>query len=424
MFRQARFALVAAISIGCVIMAPPAAIQAKGRTVGRTPPPIGRTTDLEQSNREYRVEAVGESGGGAVSGAAVFSSVPAAPVSLLWTNGRLRPRLSTNAESAGVANWGYWIGAEYWGVVEPLRYGGFAFWYAPLQDGVYENPYYGPPQHAYGQFDVGLFTLPESNAAELADTPFFAAARAQFYAGNYREALRDVQHATIDMPASQSLQQFHALVLFALGDYQKAAAVAHPVLNAGPGWDWTILESFYSSSDIYTRQLRALEQFVFEHKDNTAAQFLLAYHYLMLGHLTAARDPLRQVAHLEPRDSLAKNFLAGLDGAWVSQPGDRRNRPATPESAGSFLGVWSSHPSAGVVIEAMLEPAGHFVWNYREGNQSRVFSGTYTLQGNSLIFTRLDGQTMDGIVATNGGNRFWFRLKTHESSDPGLVFSR
>ena len=247
---------------------------------------------------------------------------------------------------------------------------------------------------------------------------------AQFYAGNYQESLRDVQHATIDMPASQSLQQFHALVLFARGDYQKAAAVAHPVLNAGPGWDWTILESFYSSVDVYTGQLRALEQFVFHHEDNAAAQFLMAYHYLMLGHLTAARGQLRQVANLEPRDSLAKNILAGLDAFLRTRPDGLPDNLATPESQGSLLGVWTSHPISGVVIETMLDPDGHFVWNYKEGNQTRSFSGTYILQGGSLIFTRLDGRTMDGVITVSGGNRFWFRLKTHQSSNPGLIFSR
>lgn len=417
MSMQARLALVGAIFVGCAILAHPAALEGKGAANQ------GKASLGNESNQIDRQAVVDEEPRGSVSNAAVFAYVPPAPVSLVWTNGRLSSGLSTRAESADVANWGYWIGAEYWGIVEPLRYGGFAFWYTPLARGLYDNPYYGSPRHAYGQFDDGLFATRQSTDPVLGDTPYFLAARAQFSAGNYREALRDVQHATIDMPASQSLQQFHALVLFALGDYEKAAAVAHPVLNAGPGWNWPILESF-SSVDVYTRQLRALEQFVFRNEHNAAAQFLLAYHYLMLGHLTAARDHLRQVASLEPRDSLTKNILAGLDRAWVPRPADRRDHPPAPQSAGSFLGVWSSHPIAGVVIEVMLDPAGQFVWNYREGNQSRTFSGTYALEGGSLVFKRLDGQTMDGVVATNGGNRFWFRLTTSDSSDPGLVFSR
>jgi tetratricopeptide (TPR) repeat protein len=419
MLTQVRLALFGAVSIGCAFMVHPAALQARGG-----PSLFGQSAPSRESNREYRRLPTIENGGGVISSAAVFSFVPAAPPSLRWTDGRLKLGPSPSGEPAESTGGGYSIGREYWGVVNPLRYGGFTFWYASLDDRRYDNPYYGPTRHAYGQFDDGLFIRLDGNVPILTDVPYFAAARAQFYAGNYPESLRDVQHATIDMPASQSLQQFHALVLFALGEFENAAAVAHPVLNAGPGWDWTNLESFYSSVDVYSRQLRALEQFVVHHEDNAAAQFLLAYHYLMLGHLTAARDHLRQVVELEPRDSLAKNILAGLRDPWVPQSGDQQDHPATPESAGSLLGVWSSHPIADVVIEAMLDPAGHFVWNFKEGNQSRAFSGTYTLQGNRLIFTRLDGQMMDGIVVTNGGNRFWFRLKAHEASDPGLVFSR
>ena len=123
-------------------------------------------------------------------------------------------------------------------------------------------------------------------------------------------------------------------------------------------------------------------------------------------------------------DSLAKNILAGLDAFLRTRPDGLPDNLATPESQGSLLGVWTSHPISGVVIETMLDPDGHFVWNYKEGNQTRSFSGTYILQGGSLIFTRLDGRTMDGVITVNGGNRFWFRLKTHQSSNPGLIFSR
>lgn len=108
---------------------------------------------------------------------------------------------------------------DYWSFVDPVWYGGFPFSYATLDLGQYWNPYYGSNLHAYGQFDDGLLIV-DGNVQVLADTPFFAAARAQFYAGNYQESLRDVQHATIDMPGSPYLQEFHALVLFALGEYQ------------------------------------------------------------------------------------------------------------------------------------------------------------------------------------------------------------
>ena len=41
------------------------------------------------------------------------------------------------------------------------------------------------------------------------------------------------------MPNDASLHEFRALVLFALGQYEQAAATLYAVLSNGPGWDWT-----------------------------------------------------------------------------------------------------------------------------------------------------------------------------------------
>ena len=47
------------------------------------------------------------------------------------------------------------------------------------------------------------------------------------------------------MPNDPTLHEFRALVLFAQGQYDAAAATLYPVLNAGPGWDWTTLVGLY-----------------------------------------------------------------------------------------------------------------------------------------------------------------------------------
>ena len=67
-----------------------------------------------------------------------------------------------------------------------------------------------------------------------------------------------ITQAIEDLPGNPDVHEFFALTLFALGDYNKAAAVTYDVLNAGPSWDWTILQSFYSSPDVYRKQLRGL----------------------------------------------------------------------------------------------------------------------------------------------------------------------
>ncbi len=173
MFGQARLALLGAISIGWAIMVHPTALEAHG---GQNL--ASKSSPGKESDHGYGQAVVGEGGRGRVSSAAVFAYVPAAPASLLWTNDRLKARRSTTADSAETCDWGYWIGTDYWGVVAPLRFGGFPFWYASLDDNRYDNPYHGSTRHAYGQFDDGLFIPLESNVPVLTDTPFFAAARA------------------------------------------------------------------------------------------------------------------------------------------------------------------------------------------------------------------------------------------------------
>ena len=63
------------------------------------------------------------------------------------------------------------------------------------------------------------------------------------------------------MPNDTVLHEFRGLVLFALGRYKEAAAADYAVLSAGPGWDWTTLSGLYPNVEVYTEQLRALEQY-------------------------------------------------------------------------------------------------------------------------------------------------------------------
>jgi tetratricopeptide (TPR) repeat protein len=406
-------------------------------------------TSSGSTNSGYRSEVAGESTGGAVSGAAVFSYVPAVPPSPRWTAGRLSEESQRREQVAEFSNWGYSMNPDYWGVGYPRSYGGFPFWYATLGHANYRNPYHDAALQENGHFDYGLLIPPETNVQVPGDVPFYTAARAMFYAADYRDSLRDVEHTIIDLPRNLGLHEFHALVLFALGDYRKSAAVAHAVLNGGPGWDWTILQSFYQSPDVYTRQLRALEHSIAVHGDQPATRFLLAYHYLMLGYYTAAQRQLEQVAVLEPRDALAKNILAGLNRAPgvmpqsprssrgvaaqqiarnpVRDPTDRTltpSEPVTEANGGSLVGAWTSHPLPEATIEATLEPQGRFMWRFKEGDRAQTFTGTYRYFVDSLVFLREDGQKMEGLVTMRGGDGFCFRLKKAEPNDPGLVFSK
>jgi hypothetical protein len=285
--------------------------------------------------------------------------------------------------------------------------------------------------------------------------------------------LREITQAIADMPSSDDVHEFHGLVLFAMGDYQKAAAVAHTALDAGPGWNWGVVQTFYPSTDLYTQQLRGLEHYITEHPNQAAPRFLLGYQYLLLGHLNAARRQFDRVVALEPRDQLAKNIVAGLAHApGMTQQNQPQTVPSTPSgppsgpsggtpgtqgpgnagptgpagpsgtatppppqpanpsgnpaaTAAGLNGSWKSSPAPGVTIEATLQPDKHFTWKFTEGGQTKSFTGTYALQGDNLVLTRdEDGQKMDGTVTMNGDKGFRFRLRNTDPQDPGLDFSK
>jgi hypothetical protein len=217
--------------------------------------------------------------------------------------------------------WGGWgFGLGYWGFPY-WWYASIPFWYAPIAYGLYVNPYYTTP-YDYGGFNYGVPfpQQPPQNGEQPQDNQNFAAARGAFYAGNYPEALRYIERATMEMPGNPDIHQFHSLIFFAMGDYLKAAAVAHDVLEAGPGWSWSVLQSFYPTPDVYTNQLRGLERYITAHGDQAATRFLLGYQYLMLNHLDSARRQFTRVTALEPRDTLAAHILTGLNGVNAAKP--------------------------------------------------------------------------------------------------------
>ncbi len=129
------------------------------------------------------------------------------------------------------------------------------------------------------------------------------------------------------MPGDPVVQEFKALVLFARGDYARAAAVLHAVLAVTRGMDWPTLIGLYPNVEAYTAQLRALENAC--RKDPKAAAFrlVLAYQYLVAGHKDAAVERLRSVVALEPSDRVARGLLASLTPAPRRHPRPRHPRP-------------------------------------------------------------------------------------------------
>jgi tetratricopeptide (TPR) repeat protein len=140
----------------------------------------------------------------------------------------------------------------------------------------------------------------------------FDRAREAFARGDPRAALTLVDSAIKELPTDATLHEFRALCLFALKDYRRAAETLYAVLSAGPGWDWETMHALYADVATYTEQLRALEAYQRANPTSPEASFVLAYHYLVLGHLDAAIRQLENVVKLLPESQLSTELLAAL----------------------------------------------------------------------------------------------------------------
>ena len=101
---------------------------------------------------------------------------------------------------------------------------------------------------------------------------------------------------------------------------QPAAAAVHAVVSVGPGWNWATVSNLYGDPNAYTGQLRALEAYCNDHSDAAAPRFLLAYHYLVLGHVPEAVKRLQEVVKLSPNDQLAKQLIQAFTYPETSKP--------------------------------------------------------------------------------------------------------
>ncbi len=240
----------------------------------------------------------------------------------------------------GGGGWGYG-----WGMGLGLGYGlgwGLPMWgfgsslygmgYMP-----YNNVYYVDNSVVAAPYDYSqpIDTVTAPADASVADPAMalFDAGRQSFHDGEYTAALQKTDEALKTLPNDTTLHEFRGLCLFALGAYDEAASTIYAVLSVGPGWDWTTLISLYPNVEVYTTQLRALEDYTRSQPQSASARFVLAYHYLTEGFNDAAVRMLKQVASLKPADALTAKLLKQLSQPAETQalaPSPPRLPPLTP----------------------------------------------------------------------------------------------
>jgi tetratricopeptide (TPR) repeat protein len=321
------------------------------------------------------------------------------------------------------------LGTTMWGLNR------MGYWFGT---GAYENPYYSEPlviDNTTISYAEPLVAAPPVTSAEPAaptsELPpgvtaggleHFNSARAAFYEGNYQKSLEETNKALATMPKDAVIHEFRALALFALGKYHDAAVTLHPVLAVGPGWDWTTMSSLYPDIEIYTKQLRALESVVTADPKAADAAFVLAYHYLTLGHNDSAAKQLTRVQKLIPNDTVSAQLLQMMGKSPDVAP------PVTESTAkidaAQVQGTWTAKRGGKASFELTLEKDKGFTWVYREGKKREEVKGAYALDGNVLALEPDAGGVMLAEITAPQNGSFDFRTVGAPKSEQGLKFQK
>ncbi len=267
------------------------------------------------------------------------------------------------------------------------------------------------------------------------------AAIAVFKLNQWDLALKVVNQGIYEYPNEPVLHEFRALVLFAKGDYQSAAATMHSVLAVSRGWDWATMISVYSDVEVYTTQLRALEGAVKKYPDDGANRFLLAYHYLTGGFTEPAARMLRKVVVLVPSDRLAADLLKTIDVSEKVELPELAKEPA-PQSAllpppaepmpftvpvdpAKIIGSWQASRVDGSVFALAMTKEKTFTWSFTPKDQSpQSFNGTYSVQGDVVTLSRDGGGSLIAKIRSIDESHFNFKLFGTPDDDSGLDFAR
>ncbi len=342
-----------------------------------------------------------------------------------------------NGNNSGA--WGNGMGAGgvgAWGAGSPQYGYGYSNYNNPYAGGAVGGqsiaagapPQGGAPMQAmnYAQ-PLSTTSAPPASAAADEAVSAFAQARAAFKAGDYDNALSLTQQALAQAPSDSTMHQFLALVLFAQGKYDQAAAPLYAVLSVGPGWDWTTLSGMYPDVSTYTAQLRNLESYARDNPNSAHARFVLAYQYLCEGHDANAVEQLRYVVRLQPADTLSAQLVAKYHPAGAAQPAPEPSAAeVAPGAEGKLAGKWVATPAEGASIALAIGDDGGFSWTVSgPGKPATTIAGSSTFADGVLTLAgKGQNGALAGKVAWQDADHFTFRLVSAPSQDPGLKFAR
>ncbi len=340
-------------------------------------------------------------------------------------------------------NWGS-------GWYAPIAVGAFGWglgsWYGSYAYGStgYYNPYYTVPVAAaavpydYSQPVVVNYYSTDSTSANVAAAPpaptenetaqaQFEQGLAEFKAGRYQQSLTQFDATLRQLPRDPVVHEVRALNLFALGQYQQAAAGLNALLAAAPGMDWTTMAGLYGSVDDYTKQLQALESHCKAHRDDAPAAFVLAYHYLVAGHQEAAVNALKAVVRLQPKDVIAKRMLDSLTPPAPSTTAPMPppvTDPAATVPQTDLVGSWQAK-AGDSVIDLTIGEDSQFTWKATQKGMPAVqLQGSLTASSDTLILESKSQGSMIGRVKSVNPDQWQFAMAGGGPNDAQLTFER
>jgi hypothetical protein len=341
-------------------------------------------------------------------------------------------------------NWNWWSFASGLYIGELLAWGlgpsVYTWGYSP-----YYNPYFdGSAVGNQAVVDPSLafdYAAPIDSSAPPPDTQVaevavdsFDAGREAFKEGDSARALKLSDKALAKLPNDPTLHQFRALIFFAQGKYELAAATLYSVLAVGPGWDWTTMIDLYPDVEVYTEQIRALEAYRKAHPDSAAARFVLAYHYITQGHMDNAVTELKHVVKLQPKDTVSVGLLKQLESseAAADAPPQAATPPAHPTAppadadanVGKLAGTWKASPIKDTTIMLAILENGRFTWTVTIRGKTNKLEGASTDHNGVLTLVASNTEPFVGEVTWQPDGSFKFKLVGGPPDDPGLTFRK
>lgn len=342
---------------------------------------------------------------------------------------------------------------------------GLSSWATPA---TFVNPYYTPSTttiYNYAQpivVDSVARSMPQQSVDRVPAEPdadtvaleLFDEGVAAFHDGNFVVALNKFDTAMHRLSGDPVLHEMRALTYFALGKFQESAAVLNALLATSPGMDWTTMSGLYGDIELYTQQLRRLESHIDSNPKDAAALFVLAYHYLVTGHLEDAIELLADVVQLQPNDTTASQMLSALTAAddQSQTPVSDQTPPASavdvsratadkaaegPEATvdddqpqTDLVGKWIAKPT-GVTLTLEVTETSTFTWRAepkpiddKPAAEPMELSGDVLAGDDTLILNTESQGAMSGRVESLGADQFRFIVPGGPPDDPGLTFDR